>query len=151
MTTTNRIDFDKAYYIKLGENGQWEKSSLAEGKLRIGWAEQPLEDINHARWEVIRKQLVRSQRDKGAVTRDLNALRKICESNSQHVWVTFSVSRLWWCRVGKPGILEDATSKYRALVGNWCDRDVHGNVLSIDRIPGILSRKRSASAEQRAT
>jgi hypothetical protein len=140
MTTTNHIDFDKAYYIKLGKTGQWEKSSLTEAKLRIGWAGQALDDINQGRWEIIRKQLAQSQKDKGAVTRDLNALRKICESTSQDVWVTFCASRLWWCRVGEPEILEDATSKYRALLDSWSDRDARGNVLSISRVPGILSK-----------
>ena len=28
------IDFDHAYYIKLGEKGKWEQSSIKEGSLR---------------------------------------------------------------------------------------------------------------------
>ncbi|MFX0195852.1 MAG: hypothetical protein ACFFCW_07005 [Candidatus Hodarchaeota archaeon] len=134
------INFDKAFYIKLGRYGKWEDSSISESKLRIGWGQQDLEDINQGRWEVIREQLSRESSDKGAVTRDLNALRLICESTSQDVWITFYASRLWWCRVGSATILEDKISKYRKVRGSWSDCDIHGNILFINRIPGGLSK-----------
>jgi hypothetical protein len=140
VTRMNDIYFKKAYYIKLGEKGQWEKSSLAEGKLRIGWPGQSLKDINGAKWDIIRSRLAKNQKDKGALTRDLNALRKICESTSDDLWVTFCDSRLWWCRVGLPEILEDTTSKYRVLLNGWSDKDIYGKVISESRIPGILAK-----------
>ena len=138
--TMQRINFDNAYYIKLGRYGEWEKSSISESKLRIGWPQQDLSDINHGRWEVIREQISRELSDKGAATRDLNALRLICESTSQDVWITFHASRLWWCRVGAARILEDHISKYREVLGIWSDADIHGNLLLINRIPGDLSK-----------
>lgn len=135
-----RINFDNAYYIKLGRYGKWEESSISESKLRIGWSQQYLGDINHGKWEVIREQLSRKLSNKGEVTRNLNALRLICDSTSQDVWITFHASRLWWCKVDSVGVLEDHISKYRKVVGSWSDRDIHGNLLLINRIPGELSK-----------
>jgi len=135
-----KIQFENAYYIKLGQNGKWESSSIKESKLRIGWIKQNLDDINQGQWDIIREQLSIFIRDQGAVTRDLNALRYICESSSQDVWITFFESKLWWCRVGKPIIYEDKISKYREVNGSWSDKDIHGNVLFINSIPGEISK-----------
>ncbi len=52
-----KIDFVKAYFIKLGEKGLWEKSSIEEGKIRIGYDHQTLDDINKQKWVVIRKKI----------------------------------------------------------------------------------------------
>ena len=136
----SRFYFENAYYIKLGRTGKWEESSISEGKLRIGWSQQTTEDINQGRWEVIRKQMEDDNPDKGAVTRDLNALQLICHSTQDDIWITFFSSRLWWCRVGRNKIFQDKISKYRRLKKGWSDRDIHGNVLLINRISGRLSK-----------
>lgn len=31
------IEFENALYIKLGKSGKWEKDSIENGKIRIGW------------------------------------------------------------------------------------------------------------------
>ncbi|MCX5643102.1 MAG: hypothetical protein NTZ17_00205 [Phycisphaerae bacterium] len=134
------VQFDKAYYIKLGRGGKWEKSAIAENKLRIGWTHQSLDDINNARWEEIHAQLAQTAADGGVATRDLNALRMICESTPNDVWITFSGSKLWWCRVGAPLIEEDGVSKFRRLNAAWKDHDIHGAVLFVNQIPGNLAR-----------
>jgi len=134
------VQFDNVYYIKLGRAGEWEESAIAESKLRIGWTQQSVDDINNHRWKKIHAQLAQAAADKGAVTRDLNALRRICESTPNDLWITFSSSKLWWCRVGSAIIEEDQTSKFRRLSVPWTDHDVHGLVLFINLIPGNLSR-----------
>lgn len=134
------INITNAYYIKLGKNGLWEESSISESKLRIGWKHQEVSHINSGNWEHIREELEQELSDKGAVTRDLNALRIICESTSDDVWITFSRSRMWWCRVGSPVIGNDLVSKFRKLKGRWSDEDIHGNQLLINRLPGGLSK-----------
>lgn len=50
------INFNKAYYIKLGREGCWEESSIASGLLRLGWDEQDISDINLKRWSVVESQ-----------------------------------------------------------------------------------------------
>ena len=36
------VSFEKALYIKLGEKGIWEESSIQEGKIRIEWSKIPI-------------------------------------------------------------------------------------------------------------
>ncbi|MBN1460747.1 MAG: hypothetical protein JXA57_14525 [Armatimonadetes bacterium] len=141
----DRIEFDQAYFIKLGRKGQWEKSSIKESKMRIGWASQSLEDVNGHRWERIRGQLASElsekgkRKTKGSVTTDLNALRMICESTSKDVWITFFGLKLWWCRIADSEIREDATSKYRPVQGSWSDSDTGQKPLFASRLPGVLT------------
>lgn len=134
------IEFDKAYFIKLGKAGEWEKSSIEEGKIRIGWVDQSLKDINEGNWTLIKRQLSERLHGEGAVTRDLNSLITICESTSDDVWITFYESKLWWCRVGENRIYEHSVSKYRKVKGRWKDTDVDGNLLLVNRIPGTISK-----------
>lgn len=134
------IEFENAYYIKLGRKGEWEKSSIAGNIIRIGWKRQTLEDIKQGNWEVIEKQLQQEIPNKGAANRDLNALRLIVESTSNDIWVTFYSSHLWWCRVGEQKIFADKISKYRKVAGRWHNCDINGNPLIVSRIPGRLSK-----------
>jgi len=143
-----QIVIDHAYFIKLGRKGEWEESSIKEGKLRIGWDNQTLADINNNNWSLIRNQLAKEIHDKGALTRDLNSLITICKSTEDDVWITFYESKLWWCRAGENKIYEDDISKYRKVKDRWKDRDIDGNLLLINRIPGTLSKTQGYRATQ---
>ncbi|MCD6441655.1 MAG: hypothetical protein J7L86_07745, partial [Candidatus Marinimicrobia bacterium] len=136
----NKVAFENAYYIKLGKNGIWEESSINENKLRIGWDGLSLDDINKGRWKKIEHILRQEITNKGAATRDLNALKIICHSSEKDIWITFYSSKLWWCRVGKSEIYEDKTSKYRTISEGWFDKDIKGNILFINQISGKLSK-----------
>jgi hypothetical protein len=135
-----RVDFKKAYYIKLGREGKWEQSSISESKLRIGWGHQDIQDINCGNWEKIREQLRQESTHRGIATRDLNALRLISESTSEDLWITFFQGTMWWCKLGPREIFQDDKSKYRQVNGKWSNQDVRGNTLEINSIPGGLSR-----------
>lgn len=135
-----RVEFQNAHYIKLGRNGKWEESSITEGKLRIGWSHQSTSDINRGRWDIIKEQLAAQLTHKGMVTRDVNALRLICESKKEDIWITFYSARLWWCRVGNNEVFEDNVSKYLKVSEVWSDCDIHGNPLTISRISGRLAK-----------
>lgn len=85
------IEFAAAYYIKLGRSGAWESDCIQTGKLRLGWGEQSVEDINAGRWKRIGQQLREEHRDKPArvATTDLGMLRMIAESSADDVWIAF--------------------------------------------------------------
>lgn len=136
----NNISFKNAYYIKLGRNGKWEKSSIKENRLRIGWGKQTLKDINNGNWSAIKKQLQREVADKGTATRDCNALKIICESTDNDIWITFHASHIWWCTAGKKHIYKDSVSKYRNVAGRWRNHDINGQPLLTNQIPGTLSK-----------
>jgi len=134
------ITFRNAYYIKLGKNGEWEESSIREGKIRIGWTQTNVDDINSGNWTKIKNELEKGAKHKGVATRDYHVLHHIADSTSEDVWITFYQSRLWWCKVGKVGIREDEKSKYRKVASRWHDCDIQNNKLIVNQIPGTLSK-----------
>jgi hypothetical protein len=136
-----KIAFENAYYVKLGESGEWEVSSIAEKKIRIGWSRQSLSDINARKWKKIHKQLESYAKNKGTATRDCNALKLFTESTPNDIWITFYQSHLWWCRLAKGKVRKDKVSKYRKVEGSWSKIDVDGNPLLIEFIPGGISQK----------
>jgi len=129
----------RAYYVKLGEKGKWERSSVAENIIRIGWKKQTLEAINSGNWQVIQKELQESSTHKGTATKDLNALKLICKSTSEDIWITFHNNQLWWCKVKDPEVYMDETSKYRK-VEKWHCQDVCGRPLFAAQIPGRIAK-----------
>lgn len=128
-----------AYYVKLGRNGKWEESSIKKGIIRIGWTKQTLADINNADWTKIQEELEEEATDKGTATRDCRALRMLCESTPDDIWVTFHGNHLWWCKVAEPRISEDKISKYRRVDG-WRCEDASGRALLTTQIPGRLAK-----------
>lgn len=136
-TTSSRMEFAKGYYIKLGTGGKWEKDSIANGFLRIGWKHQSLKDINAGNWDAIGAQL-RANQKRGVATTDLNRLREIADSPPEDVWITFSGAKMWWARLHGP-MLEDAISKYRNTVDGWHDKSATGKLLVLNELPGKLA------------
>ncbi len=135
------IDFADAFYIKLGRRGAWELDSIKTGKLRLGWANQSIEDINAHRWDVIEEQLRVELEGKptNVVTRDLNALKIIAESASHDIWITFYQAKLWWTRLAAGTVEQDTLSKFRRTANPWSDRDVKGRLLVSNGLPGKIS------------
>jgi hypothetical protein len=141
-----RIRFENAYFIKLGREGEWEESSIKEGRVRIGWHEISLRTINKGDWDEITTRLRKSYGNKGVGTRDANALRTIAESTSEDLWVTFHASKLWWCRLRDGKVRDDSISKHRVVQGKWNDQDINGKKLYVYDIPGSISKTRSYRA-----
>lgn len=133
------IPCKNAFYVKLGRNGIWEESSLKKNVIRIGWTHQTLSDINNGRWEKIQKQLEKEATDKGKATRDCRALRMLCDSTNDDIWITFHGNYLWWCKVSDPRIYKDKVSKYRK-VERWHRHNVRDEPLLITQIPGRVAK-----------
>ncbi|MDD2787622.1 hypothetical protein, partial [Methanoculleus sp.] len=140
------IDFDHAYYIKLGEKGKWEQSSIKEGKMRIGWTNVSLDDIHRERWDRIEDAIRDKVSNPGSATHDFNSLKTIHGSSHDDVWITFTDSKLWWCRLQNGPILEDEISKYRLLDGGWHDRSIQGKSLLVNTLPGAVAQLQAYQA-----
>jgi hypothetical protein len=134
------IECNKAYFVKLGEEGKWEESCIADSIIRIGWKGQDIRDINSKKWDKIKKELAEEKKNKGEATKDFNALKNICESTNEDIWITFYASKLWWTRVGEEHIYEDNISKYRKSSSPWTSLDTDGNELLINSLPGTLTK-----------
>lgn len=136
------INSTAAFYIKLGRSGKWEADSIKNGKLRFGWGEQSVEDINAGRWNLIEEQLRAKDQGKriAATTSDLNALKILTESRPEDVWITFHQSKLWWTRLAPRPVQQDDISKFRLTARPWSDRAADGRLLVVNQLPGKISQ-----------
>jgi hypothetical protein len=139
---TPRIDFVSAFYIKLGRGGEWEDDSIKTGKLRLGWRQQSVDDINAGRWDLIDEQLRAKDEGKrvAATTSDLKALKNIAASTGEDIWITFHKAKLWWTRLASGPVEQDSISKFRRTAGPWSDRGADGRLLVISALPGKISQ-----------
>jgi hypothetical protein len=125
------IEFNNAFFIKLGRGGAFEADSIDTGKMRFGWQPQSLDDINAHSWDVIEQQLRREFEGKpaGVATTDFRALRNIVESTPDDVWITFHQAKLWWARLASTPVEEDSVSRFRRTIGPWSDKAANGRLL----------------------
>ncbi len=135
------VEFSNAFYIKLGRAGAWELDSIASRRIRFGWPNQSIDDINNHRWTAIGQQIRNEHAAaSGQATRALNGLRTICDSTSADVWTTFHQAKLWWGRLSPAPVAEDSISKYRTLQGGWRDTNQEGKLLVLNELPGKLAQ-----------
>jgi hypothetical protein len=142
LANDNGVTFKltRAFFVKLGARGAWERDSIEQGKLRIGWDSVPLSEIHARNWDAVMARAVRESKTLGVATRDTNALKDIVLSESDTVWITFYASRLWWCRLGPSPVEQDDVSKFRRVEGGWSDTDVRGAPLLTNALPGSLTK-----------
>ena len=133
-----------ALYIKLGEGGCWEKDSIENGKIRIGWKNVDIEYIRKGNWEKI-KEIHESvvDRNSSVSSRDYNALKNIIEANDETVFITFFSNKMYWCIAKNGSIKEDEVSKYLETKVKWSDKSISDRrQFAIDNISGRLSKYR---------
>ncbi len=137
-----RIDFANAFYIKLGRGGEWENDSIEAWKLRLGWRQQSVDDINAGRWDLIDEQLRAKDggRRVAATTSDLRALKNIAASTDEDIWITFHKAKLWWTRLASGPVEQDSISKFRRTAEPWHDCAADGRLLVISALPGKISQ-----------
>jgi hypothetical protein len=136
------IEFNNAFFIKLGRGGAFEADSIDTGKMRFGWQPQSLDDINAHSWDVIEQQLRREFEGKpaGVATTDFRALRNIVESTPDDVWITFHQAKLWWARLASTPVEEDSVSRFRRTIGPWSDKAANGRLLVANDLPGKIAQ-----------
>lgn len=142
MNNVKPVEFDKAIFIKMGRKGAWEESAIKQGKIRIGWEEIKLEDIQQKQWDKIKKEIRTLSKTDGSASADFNALRNIYEADSKTVFITFYGGKLYWCKpktIGKK-VLEDDISKYRLVADQWQCRNIKGEILDLSKVPGKISK-----------
>ncbi len=127
----------RAFFIKLGSSGEWEKDCIEHGVLRLGYHDLPHDRCLAGDWDSAREAFPASS-DQGSVTRHINQVRQFYEEPETTLWITFFSDRLWWC-FSKPVVsqLSDRT-KVRDVSGQWCDTDIKGLPLIKGRLSGKL-------------
>lgn len=134
-----QIKADKAVFIKLGSNGDWEKKCIEEGYLKLGY-----DDVDHdlclqggSVWDKEIKESFPYGNNAGAVTRHINQVRKFYEEPETTLWITFFGDCLYWC-FSKPEVYLDGKAKIRPVIGQWSNCDINGKELIKGRLSGKL-------------
>ena len=128
------------FYIKLGRGGCWEEDSIKLGRLRFGWKDQSIADINARDWPKIEGQQRSNQPNAPQVaTTDLNRLRDIVESTPKDIWITFHGAKLWWTRLAEGVVQADEISKFRPTLAGWNCTSEQGRLLVANDLPGKIT------------
>lgn len=138
-----QVDFENAYYLKLGVQGRWENVLIEGIKARIGWHDILLEDIIEERWDIIRKNIeddYSARGKKSGATQDFNALKIFCNATDKDVFITFYDGKLYWCKLDENEIQADNISKFRTTKIKWSCQDINGSVLYANNISGRISK-----------
>lgn len=130
----------KAYFIKLGRNGSWEKVCIEGGMLRLGFNNPFHAECLSGNFEPMRQWFEGRAKTKGVVTSNTNQVKTFYEADVDTLWITFYQRRLWW-GFAEPGIeqLEDG-SRIRKIKNGWNSLDQRGEVLTVDKISGRLTK-----------
>lgn len=74
----------------------------------------------------------------GAVTRDVNQIRKFYEADRKTIFITFTKGYLYWCQPnGHIEVLSDGSRRMQTVSG-WSNKSSRGAVLHEDRLSGQL-------------
>lgn len=133
------IKANEALYIKLGNNGLWERNCIERAQtLRLGYQEIPHELCQAGEWERVRAIWKELSRTDGVVTRHTNQIKYFYESSPKVLWVTFFGDHLWWCFSEQRIELLPDNTKIRHVLGKWRSTDVNDNPLSSNLLSGKL-------------
>ncbi len=134
------VNFQKAYFIKLGRRGGWEEDCIEDGVLRLGFNNPYHDECLRGNFDSIRQWFEGKGKTKGVATAIVNQIRSFYESGEDNLWITFYKRKLWWA-FAAPGIeqLGDG-SRIRKVVNGWKSTDIKSDVLSVDKISGRLTK-----------
>ncbi len=156
---TDSLPQNSVLYVKNGEHGKWWPVAKARGQIHAGWSNIPRELLTNPDYEAIKQHEIddwaaAGKPKKGPAVADANALRRLLDVPSQHIWITFEEGRMWWCTVRDGAVINPAGQDDHS--GNFwlvCDRKwsdeslVRRRPLAISMLPGTVS----AAAGFRAT
>lgn len=130
-------------FIKLGEQGRWEKSCIEDGTLRLGY-ESPHHDAALAGdWKTVRDfwlTIREGDHKEGTVTRDINQVKDFYELDSNTLWFTFHNRKLWWCFAQEEVIeLEEDQSRIRHTMSGWSCTDLKGRDITVQNLDGRVT------------
>ena len=132
----------KIKFIKLGNNGSWEKSCIEiENTIRLGYESPYHEECLNGKWESVRQFWLDARRgEQGAATRDVNQIKEFYELSESDIWVTFYKRKMYWCHAQKDVQQLADGSRVRKVLGSWSCEDKSGRPLTIENIDGRITK-----------
>jgi len=132
-------------YIKLGQQGSWEKECLQKGIIRYGFDSANPERYPLCigrQWDKLTKSFAKEGRDKGKATDLTKQTRLFFDDDGSTLWITFINRRLYWGHLDKsaPTPHEDGDGVWRTVVDGWRSNDRNGEPLTMDHLAGSLTK-----------
>ncbi|OOG60391.1 hypothetical protein [Rhodanobacter sp. C03] len=130
----------KAYFIKLGERGFWEKKCLKDGTLWFGYNETPHDMCLRGDWGGVQAFWKIVRKKEGTASNDARQIRTFYEADEHSIFITFHGGYLWWCKPkGRAAVIED-DARLRQTVDGWKRESIGGDPLIISRLSGKLTK-----------
>ncbi len=138
----NLLSPTKAFFIKLGKGGSYEKEALEKrGILKISYKEISHDLCISGKWAEVRNEISEKMKvGDGVITYHLTQLKYFYEEDEHVLWITFSNNKLWWCFADRKVVLEKDGTRYRSVKGNWSCKNLKGKVLFLEDLSGRLLR-----------
>lgn len=141
LSPSPQIKFKRAFFIKLGNGGEWEQDSIEKSLVRLGFDNPHHNDCLDRNYESIRYHFSEvKEKTKSVTTSIVNQISTFYEADDSTLWVTFFQRKLWWGFASGPTELLDCGSRVRKINGGWNSKDSNGNDLTIDRLSGRLTK-----------
>ncbi len=147
MSKVDLSRIEQVHYVKLGEGGAWERQSLEEGTMRVGYYEVPPSLPLHGDYEAIRKTYLNSGSDAGTATRYANELLKFYQAGNEALWITFSGGLMHWAvadgpvtYLGADKELYPIGSSYRQTISGWSHASFSGKILRMSELSGRVTK-----------
>jgi hypothetical protein len=135
-----KVSAKKVLFIKLGNEGAWEKECIENRHcLKLGRYEGNSDkDYRTGNWDRIKKTFISAGINSKTATDYTRQIREFYSADDSTIWITFYSNKLWWC-FAKNDIkeLSDGSIERKAN-GKWSDKDIYGTILSTDKLSGKL-------------
>lgn len=137
-------------YIKNGEHGKWWNAARDNGQVHAGWSDIPDRLLIQPDYEAIKRIEIEIYthlgKPHGSAVADANALWRLLDKPSQHIWITFEEGCLWWCTVHDRAVINpNGQSDHSGHFWLVCDRNwsnkslVTKRRLAVAILPGTVA------------
>lgn len=137
----NPIIAKSAYFIKLGEKGEWEEQCiLYENTIKLGF-NNPLHSVCLiGQWNEVYDYWISQGKTKGKATEMTNQIKVFYEGDEETLWITFFRRRMYWCFAEKEVTQLADGRRIRKVKGKWEYHDIQGIPLTIENLSGRLTK-----------
>jgi hypothetical protein len=132
------VETPRALYIKLGEQGRWERESIDNGTMHLGYNDVPHELCVAGKWDEIVADYVELGTTPGVAARHMSQIRYFYTAPEETLWAAICFGRLYWCRARPEVTLLPDGSKLRHTVDGWRDTDAAGRRLDKSTLSGTI-------------
>jgi len=128
-------------FIKMGVAGEFERTSIADGKVKLDYREIDHVKCLEGKWDEVYDQISREYKtQKRVTTSHCNQVKMFYTEPVTTLWITYFDNKLWYCFAETEIHLNDDYTKYRKAIGGWKDVDINDRKLEMQSLSGRLTK-----------